>query len=73
MGSKETLTAIRRQRATVQKAILARQQAQDDEKQAKAELKRLTDVALREIEAENQDAIDNPTPTEKPEANAWAA
>ncbi len=73
MGSKETLTAIRKQRAAVQKAILARQQAQDDEKQAKAELKRLTDVALREIEAENQDAIDNPTPAEKPEANAWAA
>ena len=73
MGSKETLTAIRRQRAAVQKAILARQQAAEDEKAAKLELKRLTDVALREIEAENQDAIDNPTPVEKPEANAWAA
>lgn len=74
MGSKETLTAIRRQRAAVQKAILARQQAAEDEKAAKLELKRLTDVALREIEAENQDAIDNPTPAEKPEpAREWAA
>lgn len=73
MGSKETLTAIRRQRAAVQKAIVARQQAQEDEKAAKAELKRLTEVALREIEAENQDAIDNPTPPEKPEQNTWAA
>ena len=72
MGSKETLTAIRRQRAAVQKAILARQQAAEDEKAAKAELKRLTDVALREIEAENQDAIDNPTQQDKP-ATAWAA
>lgn len=72
MGSKETLTAIRRQRVAVQKAILARQQAAEDEKAAKAELKRLTDVALREIEAENQDAIDNPTPQDKP-ATAWAA
>jgi len=67
MGSKETLTAIRRQRAAVQKAILARQQAAEDEKAAKLELKRLTDVALREIEAENQDAIDNPTPAGKPD------
>ena len=72
MGSKETLTAIRRQRAAVQKAILARQQAAEDEKAAKLELKRLTDVALREIEAENQDAIDNPTPQDKP-ATAGAA
>lgn len=72
MGSKETLTAIRRQRAAVQKAILARQQAAEDEKAAKLELKRLTDVALREIEAENQDAIDNPTPAGKPDT-AWAA
>lgn len=73
MGSKETLTAIRRQRAAVQKAIIARQQAADDEKAAKLELKRLTDVALREIEAENQDAIDNPTPADKPEQKPWAA
>ena len=72
MGSKETLTAIRRQRAAVQKAILARQQAQDAEKDERAKLKALTEQAFREMEAENQDAIDNPTPQDKP-ATAWAA
>lgn len=72
MGSKETLTAIRRQRAAVQKAILARQQAQDAEKDERAKLKALTEQAFREMEAENQDAIDNPTPAGKPDT-AWAA
>lgn len=72
MGSKETLTAIRRQRVAVQKAILARQQAQDAEKDERAKLKALTEQAFREMEAENQDAIDNPTPQDKP-ATAWAA
>ena len=73
MGSKETLRAIAKQRGVVQKSIRDRQQAQDDEKAAKAELKRLTEQAFREMEAENQSAIDNPTP-EKPEpVREWAA
>jgi hypothetical protein len=73
LGSKETLRAIAKQRGVVQKTIRDRQQAQDDEKAAKAELKRLTEQAFREMEAENQSAIDNPTPDKQEPVREWAA